>query len=544
MGQLIQELKRRNVIRAAVAYAVAAWILIEVTSTIFPILSLPTWSVTLVTVFLLIGFPLVLVFSWAYEITPEGIKKEKDVERSESITRETAKKLDIAVIVLLILAMGSLVADRLIPDATTPATEATADSVVVASVPDQSIAVLPFANMSADPDNEYFSDGLSEELLNLLAKIPELNVAARTSAFAFKEKDTDITEIARRLRVAYVLEGSVRQSGDRPRITAQLIDTSNGYHLWSDTRERKLTDVFAIQDEIAAAVVASLRLTLLHEMPRAQRTDPEAYFLFLKSKAQARLRTKEGAEEAVRLLARALTIDPEFASGWAALATVQVNNAFRLGRSPKETYAGAEASARRALSLDPENSTAMIMLGAVEMFLRWDFAATGKWFNKAREIALGDSRPLNALAVWTRYLGRSDAALALYQEAVDRDPLSVIVAVNLAAANTNAGRFKAARLQIEAMKQFAPDAGRILTSSAWLEFNQGNFKEALRYSDQIQGPDYILRACALHGLGRFAEAQAELDGYQQRNPARAVGVADIFVCWGEVDRAFEWLERA
>jgi TolB-like protein len=244
MGQLIQELKRRNVIRAAVAYAVAAWILIEVTSTIFPILSLPTWSVTLVTIFLLIGFPLVLVFSWAYEITPEGIKKEQDVERSESITRETAKKLDIAVIVLLILAMGGLVVDRLIPDATTPATEATADNVAVASVPDQSIAVLPFANMSADPDNEYFSDGLSEELLNLLAKIPELKVAARTSAFAFKNKDTDATEIAKQLRVAHVLEGSVRQSGDRIRVTAQLIDASNGYHLWSKTWERTLTDVF------------------------------------------------------------------------------------------------------------------------------------------------------------------------------------------------------------------------------------------------------------------------------------------------------------
>ena len=305
----------------------------------------------------LIGFPLVLVFSWAYEITPEGIKKEKDVERSEAITRETAKKLDIAVIVLLILAMGGLVVDRLIPDATTPATEATAENVAVASVPDQSIAVLPFANMSADPDNEYFSDGLSEELLNLLAKIPELKVAARTSAFAFKDKDTDATEIARQLRVAHVLEGSVRQSGDRIRITAQLIDASNGYHLWSNTWERTLTDVFAIQDEIAIQVMQYLRPTLLGgSVPKSTETDPEAYTLYLMGCHLHLVATKEASEKAEGYLREALAIDPEFAPAMGCLSHLLATSARSGLTDYDEGFRQARAVNNRHLELAPNSA--------------------------------------------------------------------------------------------------------------------------------------------------------------------------------------------
>ena len=260
--------------------------------------------------------------------------------------------------------------------------------------------------MSADPDNEYFSDGLSEELLNLLAKIPELKVAARTSAFAFKDKDTDATEIARQLRVAHILEGSVRQSGDRLRITAQLIDASNGYHLWSNTWERTLTDVFAIQDEIAAAVVESLRVTVLDELPTAQRTDPKVYALLLKSRIPAMRFDNQGFEDAARFLMQAIAIDPDYAPAWAALAINQVNQARFKAVNPADGYVQADTSARRALSLNPENADALVTLGGVEMFWNWDFEAAGKWFRKAREVAPGDARPLNALAIWTGYLGR------------------------------------------------------------------------------------------------------------------------------------------
>ncbi len=399
--------------------------------------------------------------------------------------------------------------------------------------------------MSADPDNEYFSDGLSEELLNLLAKIPELKVVARTSAFAFKNKDTDATEIARQLRVAHILEGSVRQSGDRLRITAQLIDASNGYHLWSNTWERTLTDVFAIQDEIAAAVVDSLRVTLLGKIPKAQRTDPEAYSLLLKSRVPARRFTKEGFEEASRLLIQALAIDPEVAQGWSELARNQVNQALWTEVKLEEGFARAQVSAQRALSLDPNDALAMVMLGAVEMSWNWDFVAAGEWFRKAREVAPGDATSLTGLAYLTRNFGRADAALELFQEAVDRDPLNMAALGNLASANTRAGRFDIAWSHIEAMKQIDPESAYITGRDRAIEYDQGNFEEALRLADQIDSPNNdVSRACALHSLGRFAEAQAELDGLQQRDAPHAFNVADVYACWGEEDMAFEWLELA
>jgi TolB-like protein len=282
--------------------------------------------VTLVTVFLLIGFPLVLVFTWAYEITPEGIKKEKDVERSESITRETAKKLDIAVIVLLILAMGGLVVDRLIPDATTPATEATADNVAVTSAPDQSIAILPFADMSPEGDQEYFSDGISEELLNVLAKIPGLRVVARTSSFQFKGENRDIIDIGQRLNVAHILEGSVRKSGNKLRITAQLIKADDGFHLWSESYDRDLDDIFAVQEEIATAIIGALKVELALVAGEAvrptviQAANTAAYEAYLLGRELIRLRGRQNLEAAVRHLERSLSLDERFAPAHAQLA--------------------------------------------------------------------------------------------------------------------------------------------------------------------------------------------------------------------------------
>ena len=226
----IKELKRRNVIRVAIAYAIVAWLLIEITATTFPMLRLPEWTSTFVAVLVLIGFPLALILAWAYELTPEGIKLEKDVDRSESITHITGRKLDFIIIGVLVVALVLFAVERfvLLPD-TAPASDSAEE--IVATEVQQSIAMLPFVNMSADPEQEYFSDGLSEEILNLLAKIPDLKVIGRTSSFAFKGKDTDLRDIGQALGVKTLLEGSVRKSGERVRITAQLIDVSDGSHI-------------------------------------------------------------------------------------------------------------------------------------------------------------------------------------------------------------------------------------------------------------------------------------------------------------------------
>jgi len=246
---LFSELKRRNVFRVAVAYAVASWLLLQVTDIIVPILDLPASAPKLILLIIAIGFIPVVIFAWAFELTPEGIKRESEIDPAQSVTHHTAKKLDYVTIALLV-AVACLVAfNRYSPSA-----RETAVDVVTHAPPDEiSIAVLPFVNMSADSDNEYFSDGISEELMNVLVKVDSLRVASRTSAFSFKGKDTPIPEIARQLKVNNILEGSVRKSGQKVRITAQLIDVASDKHLWSETYDRELTDIFDIQAKISVS---------------------------------------------------------------------------------------------------------------------------------------------------------------------------------------------------------------------------------------------------------------------------------------------------
>ena len=314
---VIKELKRRNVIKVAIAYAIAAWLLIQIVATTFPILKLPDWSTTLVTVLILIGFPLALILAWAYEMTPEGLKKEKDVDRAESITHITGRKLDFIIIGVLAVALIVFAVERfvLLPDRP-PATDALQE--IIATEVQQSIAVLPFVNMSPDPDQAYFSDGPSEEILNLLAKIPELKVIARTSSFSFKGKNEDVRNIGEVLGVNTVLEGSVRKSGDRMRITAQLIDVSDGANIWSETYDRTMTDIFAVQDDVAAAIIEALQIHVGAIPTRGRPTgSSEAYTLFLMGRT---LLNAQNGRDAIVLLRRATELDPEFGEAYELLA--------------------------------------------------------------------------------------------------------------------------------------------------------------------------------------------------------------------------------
>jgi TolB-like protein len=260
---LFEELKRRNVFRVGTAYLLFAWIIIQATDTIGPVLTLPAWTLALVVWISIIGFPVAIFFAWAFELTPQGIKAEKDVDRSQSITPDTGRKINYVVIALLLIAIAFLVGKDFIGDdgsETGAMTESVVDATSNGGQGFESIGVLPFVNMSDDSAQEYFSDGISEEILNALAKLKSLQVAARTSSFAFKGQNQDITDIGSQLNVDTVLEGSVRKSGTKIRITAQLIEVKSGYHLWSETYDRELTDIFAVQDEITAAIVDALLL--------------------------------------------------------------------------------------------------------------------------------------------------------------------------------------------------------------------------------------------------------------------------------------------
>jgi len=292
-------------------------------------LRLPEWTATFVTVLVIIGFPLALIFAWAFELTPEGLKKEKDVDRSQSITHITGRKLDFIIMAVMVLALGYFAFDKFVLDPSRDAelvqttTEAITEQAVEsgsAETADQSIAVLAFADLSPEGDQEYFSDGISEEILNVLAQIPGLQVTSRSSAFSFKGKGVDIPTVAKQLGVAKVLEGSVRKSGKRIRITAQLIDASNGFHLWSETYDRELDDIFAVQDEIATAISDALKVKLALDTGVVEAVHPaiikaantDAYEAYLRGRQLIHRRGRERLEDAVRHLERSLRLDNNF----------------------------------------------------------------------------------------------------------------------------------------------------------------------------------------------------------------------------------------
>jgi len=323
LSNLIKELLRRNVFKVGVVYIVVSWVVLQVAELLTPLLQLPDWSLSLTLYLALIGFPLVLVFAWAFELTPEGLKPTRDVHPDASITHETGTQLNRIIIGVMGLAILILLADRFLVE-----TRDSEDGTEIVQEPQgksegKSIAVLPFVNMSNDPDQEYFSDGISEELINSLVQIRELRVAARTSSFAFKGKNPSIKEVGSQLDVKTVLEGSVRKSGNRIRITAQLINVEDGYHLWSETYDRDLTDIFAIQDDISTAIVEALKIHLLdgESLLPNQVINVEAYNFYLLARNNVRLRTEKSLTEALSQYEQVISLEPSYAPAWAGRAT-------------------------------------------------------------------------------------------------------------------------------------------------------------------------------------------------------------------------------
>ncbi len=373
---LIAELRRRNVIRMAGLYIVGAWLVVQVAETLLPIFDTPGWVLKALVVLLAIGLLPALVFSWLYELTPDGLKRDAEVDPARSIAPRTAQRMDRLILAGLLALIAVIAADRWWPraqpeavdapvaadPATTPSPGTSGDPAAPASTVDPgSIAVLPFVNMSADKENEYFSDGISEELLNVLVKVEGLSVASRTSSFAYKGREVSAATIGGELKVAHVLEGSVRKSGNQVRITAQLIDTGSDRHLWSETYDRELTDIFAIQDEIAKAIVVALRETLGEPagsddvVVKADTGNVDAYQTYLKARELFLTRTR--LDESVRLFEQVVALDPHFARGWEGLAAacaVLVNwSATYPGIDLEALMQRSAEAASRALALDP-----------------------------------------------------------------------------------------------------------------------------------------------------------------------------------------------
>jgi adenylate cyclase len=558
---LIDELKRRNVFKAGAAYLALGWVVTQVTSTVAPVLHLPEWISQVVIWIGVIGFPFVILFSWIYELTPEGLKREREVDRSASITHITSRRLDYIIIGLLVLAIGLFVFDRFVPrrgePATVareaPATSAAPDAASVApAASDNSIAVLPFVDMSQSRDQEYFSDGLSEELLNLLAQVPQLRVIARTSSFAFKGKEVGVAEISKTLNVANVLEGSVRKSGETLRITAQLIRTADSSHLWSETYDRQLTDVFKVQDEIAAAVVAQLKIKLLpaQQVTNAHRTaSTEAYNQYLLGNQYFSRNSNEAYRLAVAAYQKAVALDPGYAAAYAGLASAEMYAA-DYAETAEENAAGrqrAQAAVDKAIRLAPDLADGYAVRGWMRSSMTWDWNGGRADYDKALALEPGNALVHRRIGLLLQSLGQVPESIVATRRAIELDPLSAGAWNNLGATYfMNPDQFREAREAFNHALSLNPESNFALANLATLELLEGRGQEALslsRRAGEVWRQTGV--AMAEHTLGHARESQQALDELIAKYAHdSAYQVADVYAWRGEADKAFEWLERA
>jgi len=466
---IFNELKRRNVFKVGIAYLIVAWLVAQVLQLVFESFGTPVWAIKSALVLLAIGFPFALFFAWAFEMTPEGIKREEDVDRSQSITTQTSSKLNTMITIVMALALAYFAYDKFVLSGdrnTTPvdvSTPVVAEKSALEEEPaesDWSIAVLPFVNISSDPEQEYFSDGISEELLNGLAKIDSLKVAARTSSFSFKGQNLPIGEIAEVLGVAHILEGSVRKSGSQIRVTAQLIRVSDGFHMWSETYDRELVNIFAIQDEITAAIVNELRLRLTDQTRIASQTTSNtgAYQEYLQGRYFWNLRETENLYLAIEHFERATQLDPSYADAWLGLGESWVLLPaweFNYDKAPEQIESARQA-ASKALELNPESGRAYAVLGYRNV-LRMEWRESFLNFEYALKYEPENATTLQWYAGGLLSVGRSDEAMQAFQAASKLDPRSRIIAAAMADGFAFNGQHDAALNQIDQTLSFAPD---------------------------------------------------------------------------------------
>lgn len=556
---LLAELKRRNVFRVAVFYAVAAWILLQVGDLLFAALQVPAWALKLLLGLLVLGFPLAVVFAWVFELTPEGLKREHEVARNASMTAATASKLNVLIIVLLVVAIGLGLVDRFLGRSTVATAQSPAPAARV--VPDPaaglakaavSIAVLPFVNMSDDEANEYFSDGLTEELLNVLANVQGLRVIARTSSFAYKGKDVKIADVARDLDVDHVLEGSVRKAGNRVRITSQLIRASDSSHLWSETYDRDLNDIFAVQDEISGHVVDALKVRLLPgARPDADvggTSVPGAYEAYLRGRYQRNLGEAEPTlRAALAAFDEAIALDPRYARahvGRADALGALASNAYL----PFDTgFAQARQAAQRAIELAPDLAEGHGAAGFLLLNVDGDVKGAAAAATRALELNPGSSDVQRGYANFASSLGRHEAAIVAAHKAVELDPISPQAHATLSGVLLNARQYEEAQAAARRAITLAPARPGVHAALGFTLLLQSKPDEALAEFDQesVDWQRMTGRALVFAGTGKPDLARAEMEAMRGKfGDAASYQYAEISATLGDRDAAFRWLATA
>jgi TolB-like protein/Flp pilus assembly protein TadD len=486
MPSFFGELKRRNVVRVAILYAIVGWLVLQIAALVIPALKIPDWGVSLVVVLVVLGFPVALVLAWAYELTPDGIRPTQEVEHHESITHLTGRKLDFLIIGVLAAALAFVVIDSYVlkraPSTTPTSTAPPAASAV-------SLAVLPFADMSDTHDQDYLTDGMSEEVLNMIAQVEGFKVTGRTSAFAFKGRNEDLRVIGQKLNVENILEGSVRKQGDRIRVTAQLVKAADGYHLWSETYDRKLDDVFAIQDEIAQKVVAAIRQTLGVAVTAQAATVPtqapptrnlDAYTHFLRGQYLLRLRTRESMQDGLTEFEKAVELDPLFGRAHAGIAGALALQTLYVQRNITDVAGRANEELELATRLDPAASEVYAIRALLIEQQHAPLDERIPLYEKAVAGNPSDSQSMMWLADCYGEAGRTDDQIRMLERAYAIDPLSPILLSNYAMTLEQRGDSERAEQLVRELEVLQPDSMIVLRTRSTIADIRGQLVERIR----------------------------------------------------------------
>jgi len=564
------ELKRRNVFRASAAYLALGWVVTQVTSTVAPALHLPDWIVPVVVWIGVIGFPFVLVFSWAFELTPEGLKRESDIGQDSAVKHSAARRLDHLAIGLFAIAIVLFGVDRFLLRGSAPATtpvvakakEGGADPGVSApgkpasEVSDKSIAVLPFENLSRDPDNAYFAEGIQDEILTRLAKIADLKVISRTSTAKYKSAPDNLREIASRLGVAHILEGSVQKANDQVRVNVQLINATSDAHLWAEIYDRKLTDIFAVESDVAKSIADALQAKLSGSEQLALSARPtensDAYQLYLKGRFFWNKRTGADLRKSIDYFNEAIGKDPKYAQAYAGLAQAWLLLPGYSAGTPNESFPPAEAAAKKALTLDDTSADAHAALGMVKMLYDFDVDGSIAEFERAIRLDPNDATAHHWLANHPlAAAGRTERAIVEMKRAVELDPLSLIINTNLGQAYIYARRYDDAiaqmRKTIEMDGSFYIAHNMLaiaLTLKRQIPEAIVEYKKAIALNDDSY-PKGLLGY--LYGTaGRQDEARRILESLLQAKEHRdfqAYNLAIVYLGLGDHDQALAWFEQ-
>jgi serine/threonine-protein kinase len=537
-------LKRRHVYRVAIAYAVVAWLLIQVATQVFPFFEIPNWVVRLVVLVSVLGFPISLIIAWAFEMTPQGMKRAEEIAPNEYIPHWSTRKFAALIVTIAMLATGVLWFQLVRSKPTSPA------QITAAAMPSQkSIAVLPLLNESGDPGDEYFSDGLSEELIAALAQVRGLKVIGRSSSFRFKDKKEESKAIGEKLGVSTLLEGTVRKQGDQVRIVAELINAADGSELWSRTFDRELKDIFAVQSEIAMAVATSLELTVLganeKSAQNAATKSVEAHNAYLQGHFYFERRNLEDYRKSVGFFDQAIHLDPGYALAYAERSEAWAWIGDLSSEKQKEAWAAAGSDAEKAVAIDPHLAEAHAALGWVRFFIEWKFAEGLTELGRAQELSPWNPTANDLMARVVVYLGQFQEAEKLARQAIELDPLGYQARTSLARVLSAEGKLDEAEAAGRKGVELQPTAAGNHRWQVFVAIQRGDGEAALREArlEPNEGYRHFELALAHYARGDRPAADAALaELIAKDGDFLAYQIAEVYAWRGEKDKAFEWLQ--